>query len=596
MSLTSTDAPDVPGAKGWPPTCTRWSSTIGRPPIWRPSTPAAGDWHGASRQLDALLTRWPADLLALLVGHQIDFFLGDAANLRDRVGRSRFALDPEHPHQGFVLGMQSFGLEEAGSYQQAEDAGLAALERNADDVWAVHAVVHTYEMRGMVAEGIGFLQSREADWGSGNLFTAHNWWHLAVYLLEAGRVADALAVYDAQIHNADSMGVPWRCSMPARSCGASCSTARTPAVASVRWPMPGRRALDEPWYAFNDLHAVIALVGAGRLDEARPAVDRLAAFVSHAPVMSRHSMVSDVGLPASRAVIAYAEGRDGDVVDTLLPIRGTFQRFGGSHAQRDALQRTLLESAIRSGQLDLARALVSERLSVRPTSVYGAQRLAMVRRAGGDDAGAFAAELAAASSRRSSRPRSGSVAHVVARRAAPERRRSADEAGGRHRHVHEVVVDGGGDAVVLAVARVALGIDRHQDAFLEGLGQPLAALERRDGVAGRPDDHDGAGPGPGDLQRLGRPGGPEGAVVAVGAGLAEARREPPELRSQRVGEADVRRPGVVEAVDGDQGLEGVGLGAVAPRSTYWSKGTASPVASPCWARASDSARIGHAPA
>ena len=267
-------------------------------------------------------------------------------------------------------------------------------------------MVHTYEMRGMVAEGIGFLQGREADWGSGNLFTAHNWWHLALYLLEAGRVADALAIYDAQIHNADSMGVPlemldasallWRLVLDGEDTGG-----RFGPLADA-W---ASRALDEPWYAFNDLHAVMALVGAGRLDEARAAVDRLAAFVQATPrATSRHMMVSDVGLPASRAVIAYAEGRDGDVVDALLPIRGTFQRFGGSHAQRDALQRTLLESAIRSGQLDLARALVSERLSVRPTSVYGAQRLAMVRRAGGDDAGAVAAELAAASSRRSSRP------------------------------------------------------------------------------------------------------------------------------------------------------------------------------------------------
>ena len=399
MSLTSTDGPDVPGAKELAAHLhtleldERETAHLAAIDAW-----AAGDWHGASRQLDALLTRWPADLLALLVGHQIDFFLGDAANLRDRVGRSRFALDPEHPHQGFVLGMQSFGLEEAGSYEQAEDAGLAALERNADDVWAVHAVVHTYEMRGMVAEGIRFLQSREADWGSGNLFTAHNWWHLAVYLLEAGRVADALAVYDAQIHNADSVGVPlemldasallWRLLLDGEDTGG-----RFGPLAEA-W---ASRALDEPWYAFNDLHAVIALVGAGRLDEARAAVDRLAAFVQATPrATSRHLMVSDVGLPVSRAVIAYAEGRDGDVVDTLLPIRGSFQRFGGSHAQRDALQRTLLESAIRSGQLDLARALVSERLSVRPTSVYGAQRLAMVRRAGGDDAGALAAERTAA--------------------------------------------------------------------------------------------------------------------------------------------------------------------------------------------------------
>ena len=399
MSLTSTDAPDLPGAKELAAHLhtlaldEREAAHLAAIDAW-----AAGDWHGASRQLDALLTRWPADLLALLVGHQLDFFLGDAANLRDRIGRSRYALDPEHPHQGFVLGMQSFGLEESGSYEQAEDAGLAALERNPDDVWAVHAVVHTYEMRGMVGEGIGFLQRREGDWGSGNLFTAHNWWHLALYLLEAGRVADALAVYDAHIHNADSMGVPlemldasallWRLVLDGEDTGG-----RFGPLADA-W---ASRALDEPWYAFNDLHAVIALVGAGRLDEARAAVDRLAAFVQATPqASSRHMMVSAVGLPASQAVIAYAEGRDGDVVDTLLPIRGTFQRFGGSHAQRDALQRTLLESAIRSGQLDLARALVSERLSVRPTSVYGAQRLAMVRRAEGDEAGAVAAELAAA--------------------------------------------------------------------------------------------------------------------------------------------------------------------------------------------------------
>ena len=50
------------------------------------------------------------------------------------------------------------------------------------------------EMRGMIDTGITFLRGREPDWGSGNLFTVHNWWHLALYLLEAGRVDDALAV------------------------------------------------------------------------------------------------------------------------------------------------------------------------------------------------------------------------------------------------------------------------------------------------------------------------------------------------------------------------------------------------------------------
>src|SRR5689334_17720939 len=73
-----------------------------------------GDWHGAADTLDALLQQWPTDLLALQIGHQLDFFVGDAINLRDRPGRSLPALDPDHPHTAFVRGMQAFGLEEAG--------------------------------------------------------------------------------------------------------------------------------------------------------------------------------------------------------------------------------------------------------------------------------------------------------------------------------------------------------------------------------------------------------------------------------------------------------------------------------------------------
>ncbi len=94
-----------------------------------------GDWHGAARLLDDLLLQWPADLLALMIGHQLDFFLGDAKNLRDRVGRSISAFGPQHPHHGLVRGMQAFGLEESGHYGIAEQASQEAIDRNPDDVW-----------------------------------------------------------------------------------------------------------------------------------------------------------------------------------------------------------------------------------------------------------------------------------------------------------------------------------------------------------------------------------------------------------------------------------------------------------------------------
>ncbi|MFP5255311.1 MAG: tetratricopeptide repeat protein [Acidimicrobiia bacterium] len=328
-----------------------------------------GRWHGAADALDDLLVRWPTDLLALQLGHQLDFFTGDAQNLRDRVGRSLSAI-AGHPHHGFVLGMQSFGLEEYGHYEAAEEAGMAALDAHRDDVWAIHAVTHAHEMRGRVAEGVDLLEGRVADWGSGNLFTVHNWWHLALFKLELGDLASVLDIYDREVHHPGSDGVAlelldasallWRLHLDGTDVG-------------DRWaPLADAWAAAEtpPWYAFNDLHAVMAYVGAGRMDDARRVVDRLEAYVAQGEGASNLAMTADVGLPTSRAVVAFAEGRWDDVVAELAPRRRWFNRFGGSHAQRDVLQRTLLEAAIRGDQHDLARALVSERLAVRPSSAY----------------------------------------------------------------------------------------------------------------------------------------------------------------------------------------------------------------------------------
>ena len=108
-------------------------------------------------------------------------------------------------------------------------------------------------------------------------------------------------------------------------------------------------------------------------------------------------MTAAVGLPASRAVLAHVEDRHADVVEELMPIRTTLARFGGSHAQRDALQRTLVDSAIRSGQLQLAANLVDERLALRETSVWSWQRRSQVLTAAGDMvAGGRASQQAAA--------------------------------------------------------------------------------------------------------------------------------------------------------------------------------------------------------
>jgi hypothetical protein len=353
-----------------------------------------GDWQAAASILDDLLFSWPTDVLALQVGHQLDFFLGDARNLRDRPARTLDHFAADDPRAAAVRGMYAFGLEETGHYAQAEDVGMSAIEVHPDDVWAIHAIVHTHEMRGQIDRGIPFLRSRVDDWGSGNLFVVHNWWHLSLFELEAGNHDEVLAIYDEHLHNADAAGVPlemldasallWRLKLDGIDSGA-----RFSALADA-W---ASRTADEPWYVFNDLHAVMAFVGAGRDADASAVIGKLEAAAPDGRTGdSNEMMTAEVGLPASRAIVAFAEDRHDDVVDTLAPIRRHLHRFGGSHAQRDVLHRTLLESALRSGRYEFAGELVRERLAERATSVYGWSRRRDLCTALGDDVAARAAE------------------------------------------------------------------------------------------------------------------------------------------------------------------------------------------------------------
>src|SRR5215470_12372606 len=114
---------------------------------------AAGDWNGHRAALDRLLAEHPRDLLALQVGHIADFFHGDRDNLRGRVARALPASTRDDPGYGLLLGMHSFGLEEGGQYSQAEEAGRHALNIDAEDCWAQHAVAHVLEMQARQAEG-----------------------------------------------------------------------------------------------------------------------------------------------------------------------------------------------------------------------------------------------------------------------------------------------------------------------------------------------------------------------------------------------------------------------------------------------------------
>jgi len=360
---------------------------------------ASGDMAGAGALLGEISVQYPRDLLALAVGHQVDFFTGDAVNLRDRIGRALGAWHDDDPQAGFLHGMYAFGLEECNLYGLSADAGQRAVETNPDDVWGIHAVVHTHEMQGQIPEGIRFLRQREPDWQTGNFLNVHNSWHYALYLLQGDDVPGALAVYDRVLHHAgsedvalellDATALLWRLQLEGIAVGGRWAPL---AQAWTRLLAPG-------FYPFNDMHAIMAFVGTGELaraEEVVTALERVAAEGDRAT--TGWQMTSSVGLPVCRSLLYFGQGRYQRVLDELMPIRTRVHEFGGSHAQRDAVERTLLEAAIRASRTDLAFALVSERLAVREGNTYAwskrATLLAAADPPGAASAAARATELA----------------------------------------------------------------------------------------------------------------------------------------------------------------------------------------------------------
>jgi tetratricopeptide (TPR) repeat protein len=329
-----------------------------------------GDWQGMRAKLDRHTIAFPTDALALQLGHLADFYHGDRDNLRGRIARALPYWTAEMSGYGFMLGMYTFGQEECGDYRRAEETGRRAVSLEPDDCWAHHAVAHVMEMEARQAEGIAWMEDRREYWAQpDNAFAFHNTWHTALFHLDQGDAARALALYDAgvrpgnsqiQLEMVDAAALLWRMHLQGIDVGG-------------RWSGLAdsyERAGEAGFYAFNDMHAMMAFVGAGRQAAAEmlmTAVERAAAASGSGAGGKTNAMMTDrVGLPIVHAIAAYGRGQYATVVDLLMPVRYAAHAFGGSHAQRDIVHRTLQAAAMADGQFRLAEALAAERTALKP--------------------------------------------------------------------------------------------------------------------------------------------------------------------------------------------------------------------------------------
>jgi tetratricopeptide (TPR) repeat protein len=321
---------------------------------------------GAVAVLDRHLMRYPFDIVAHQGAALSDGFLGRFHRVRDRSARALPLWSKDQPGYGSLLAFHAFGMEEAGDYARAEDESRAAAELEPFSFWPHHTVAHIMEMTGRPEDGLGWMAAREALWSTpGHMNQVHIWWHKALFHLELGQYEAALALYDGPIRITqrplclsltNASALLWRLDTLGYDIG-------------ERW-----HELAELWadhadgkcLVFGDIHAAMAELRSGQ--EARVERRLKAMQETAASGVEAAGLYRTVGIPVVEGLTAFHRGAYDQAVEWLLPVGFDLWQIGGSHAQRDVVNWTLIEAAVRAGQRDVALSLAHERLGTRPRS------------------------------------------------------------------------------------------------------------------------------------------------------------------------------------------------------------------------------------
>lgn len=321
---------------------------------------AAGEAEAALSALGAHLNEWPRDALVLATAAFTNGLIG----MSGRAGQKRALLDlldrlaPSWGDDWWFTAHHGMALSENGQRDAARAKIQRSLGQNPRNPWAAHARAHLCYEEGDAEAARAFLASWLTTYPRDGLLYSHLNWHLALAHLEAGDAAAALRLF-REAFAPDVHSGPPRGKM-------------TDAVSFLwRWELAGHprdrdawrimhdfanRAFPRAGVAFSDMHIALAQVVAGNGD----ALARRAEEMDDLARQGRYP--SGPLVPAvSQAFAAFERRNFAATIDALEPIAAELERIGGSRAQLDLVEFTLLQAYVGANRLGDARRKLSGR-------------------------------------------------------------------------------------------------------------------------------------------------------------------------------------------------------------------------------------------
>jgi hypothetical protein len=310
---------------------------------------------------------WPRDALILslpLGAFGLFAFSGMADHDQARVDLCERHTRHYDADDWWFLTYRGWSHTENGGVTLGHRLAQRAFELRKENANAVHALSHAMYEGGASRDAQTLIGGWLPSYDRAGPLHGHIAWHAALAALEHGDVEQALAIYTRFIQPSASAGMPINIVTDA---------------ASFLWrlkayehPMPpglleaastyASRAFPKVGLAFVDVHMALleAMIGDRAAVERR--IETLLLRIE------KGTLPAGPVVPAiCRAALAFADGHYEDCVRVLEPVAAETVRIGGSGAQREVVEDTLLVALMRSGAAVKARALLDRRLHRRPS-------------------------------------------------------------------------------------------------------------------------------------------------------------------------------------------------------------------------------------
>ena len=252
---------------------------------------------------------------------------------------------------------------EAGNLREGRTLSERAVELRSANANAAHGLSHAMFEQGDMEAGRTFISQWLPAHDRQSFLHGHLAWHGALSALDAGDLDGALAVYEQQIKPAgrpypplniftDGTSLLWRLELAGQA-GLEQHWRDMAAYGEKYFPQAGAH--------FADVHhALAAAMTGGEALEARLAqLEAREASGKLAP--------GRAAIDLCRGVKAFADGDNDNAIRLLEPAMSDLARIGGSHAQRELWEDTLIVACLRAGHGDKAARLISTRLERRPS-------------------------------------------------------------------------------------------------------------------------------------------------------------------------------------------------------------------------------------